>query len=57
MRRARNDAKNHPKRAEQGPFPRPGAFRKYNSTIRFIGFQPSARLIIDKSDNLEALSI
>jgi hypothetical protein len=34
-----------------------GAFRKYNSTIGFIGFPPSATVIIDQSTNLDALSI
>jgi hypothetical protein len=33
------------------------AFRKYNSTIGIIGFQPIATVIIDKTDNLDALSI
>jgi hypothetical protein len=33
------------------------AFRKYNSTIGFIGFPPSQAVIIDKSDNLDALRI
>jgi hypothetical protein len=40
-----------------GPFPQGAAFRKYNSTIRFIGFPPSRQAIIDKSDNLDALGI
>jgi hypothetical protein len=43
--------------AQRWPFHHPDAFRKYNSTIHFIGFPPSASPIIDKSDNLEALSI
>jgi hypothetical protein len=47
----------HQKQAQQRPFHHSDAFRKYNSTIGFIGFPPSARLIIDKSDNLDALSI
>jgi hypothetical protein len=33
------------------------AFQKYNSTIGFIGFPPNDSLIIDKSANLDALSI
>jgi hypothetical protein len=47
----------HLKRAQEKLSAQRGALRKYNSTIGFIGFQPSARLIIDKSDNLDAFSI
>jgi hypothetical protein len=47
----------HLKRAQGKLSAQGGALRKYNSTIGFIGFQPSARLIIDKSDNLDAFSI
>jgi hypothetical protein len=56
-RGVRATAQKHRKQAQGQGFPQRGAFRKYNSTIGFIGFPPSARLIIDKSDNLGALSI
>jgi hypothetical protein len=47
----------HPKRAQEKLSDQYDALRKYNSTIGFIGFPPSARLIIDKSANLDASSI
>jgi hypothetical protein len=60
MRRARNRCAGsalHLKRAQEKLSVQRSALRKYNSTIRFIGFPPSARLIIDKSANLDAFSI